>query len=237
MRLAHGRRRRRPSSWRSPPSSCPASAADSRTAPSDVSSCSSIMQAGMSHGHVLARRASTAAFSNARSDSSWRVLVRRALMSFFSVGQRVKFGNVLCKLVVQLGLDGLLDLVDLALEGRGLAGQLLGVVVLGERDLDGLLVAGLRADELILEAGDERAGAEVEVVLLRLAALKRLAVDKALEVDDNGVAVLCFALDGLDAGSCARPYGSARRRRRPYRRTRPSSATSMPLYSPRVTSG
>ena len=90
--------------------------------------------------------------------------------------------------------------MDLALEGRGLAGQLLGVVVLGERNLDGLLVAGLRADELILEAGDERAGAEVEVVLLRLAALKRLAVDKALEVDGDGVAVLRFALDGLDAG-------------------------------------
>ena len=114
-------------------------------------------------------------------------------------GQRVEFGDVLGKLVVELGLDGLLDLVDLALEGGFLTGKLLGVV-LGEGHDDILLVACLEADELILEAGDERAGAERQGIALGLAAVKRLAVYEALKIQNDGVAGLGFAVDRFDAG-------------------------------------
>ena len=113
--------------------------------------------------------------------------------------QRIELGNVLCELVVELGLDGLLDLVHLALEDGGLACKLLGAVVLGERDVHIALLTGDCADQRIFKAGDERAGAEREGVVLCLAALEGLIVHKALEVDDDGVAVGCCAVDGLDA--------------------------------------
>ena len=89
--------------------------------------------------------------------------------------------------------------MDLALEGGFLTGKPLGVV-LGEGHDDILLVACLEADKLILEAGDERAGAERQGVALGLAAVKRLAVHKALKVQNDGVAGLGFAVDRFDAG-------------------------------------
>ena len=89
--------------------------------------------------------------------------------------------------------------MDLALEGGFLTGKLLGVV-LGEGYDDILLVACLEADELILEAGDERAGAERQGIALGLAAVEGLAVDKAFKVQNDGVAGLGFAVNGLDAG-------------------------------------
>ena len=63
-------------------------------------------------------------------------------------------------------------------------------VVLGEGDVDVLLLAGLHADDLILEAGDKAAGAELEVEVLTLAALEGNAVVEALKVDVGGVALL-----------------------------------------------
>jgi hypothetical protein len=77
-------------------------------------------------------------------------------------------------------------------------------VLLGEGDLDDLLVAGLGADELLLEALDELAGAELEQVVAALAAgevvaFAVLALDRALEVDHDEVAVLGRLLDGLQA--------------------------------------
>ena len=110
-------------------------------------------------------------------------------------------GYVLCKLVVQLGYQGLLDLVYL--EGSGLAGQLLGAVVSGEGNLNVLLVAGSHANHLLLEAGDEGAGAQTQRVVLALAAVECYAVHVAVEVDDHGVAVLCSTLHGGDAGVAA----------------------------------
>ena len=70
-----------------------------------------------------------------------------------------------------------------------------GGVFLGERDLDDLLVAGLQADELLLEAPDELTGAQLEQMVAALAAgevvaLTALALDGALEVDDDEVAAL-----------------------------------------------
>ena len=74
-------------------------------------------------------------------------------------------------------------------EGRLLAGEVLGAVALGEGDLDLRLVAGLHADELLLEAGDEAARAEHQREVLGGAALEGLAVDLAVEVDHHLVAV------------------------------------------------
>ena len=55
------------------------------------------------------------------------------------------------------------------------------------------------AGELLLEAGDEPAGAELEQLVAALAALERLAVDRALVVHDDEVAVLGGALEGVQA--------------------------------------
>ena len=86
--------------------------------------------------------------------------------------------------------------MDLDLEHHGGAGQILGVIVLGEGDVHVLLVAGLGANQLILKAGDKGAGAQLQAVALGLAAVKGNAVLEALEVDDHGVAVLSLTLHG-----------------------------------------
>ena len=80
-----------------------------------------------------------------------------------------------------------------------LAGQIL-VIILGEGDVEILLFAGLHADDLILKAGDEAAGTELELVVLALAALERLAIVEAFEVDDGDVALLGLAVNRDKAG-------------------------------------
>ena len=75
------------------------------------------------------------------------------------------------------------------MEDHGLAGQL-GGVILGEGDVDVLLLAGLHADDLVLKAGHEAAGAQLQVVALALAAVKGHATREALKVDVGGVALL-----------------------------------------------
>ena len=70
-------------------------------------------------------------------------------------------------------------------------------VILGEGQLDGLLVARLHADELLLEARDELLGAEHQVGVARRAALEGLAVDLADEVDGHPVAFLGGPVLGL----------------------------------------
>ena len=77
--------------------------------------------------------------------------------------------------------------------------KILGVV-LGEGDVDVLLLTGLHADDLILKAGNEAARADLQLVVLALAALEGNAVVKALEVDDGGIALLDLAVDGNEAG-------------------------------------
>ena len=79
------------------------------------------------------------------------------------------------------------------MEHNGLAGQL-GRVVLGEGDINILLLAGLHADQLILEAGNKAAGTDLQIKGIALAALESNAVVKALKVDVGGVALLDGAL-------------------------------------------
>ena len=86
--------------------------------------------------------------------------------------------------------------MQLDLEGCILASQLGSAVFLGELDIDVELFASGMANNLILETGDEGAGAQNQRVMLCLAALKSLAINKALKVDINGITVLSSALTG-----------------------------------------
>ena len=93
----------------------------------------------------------------------------------------------------------MLDLLDGELELRRLAGDVLGGVVVGERRVDGLLLARGDADEALLEARDQAAGADLDELVAALAALEGLAVDRADEVEDHEVAVGGRAVDDLQA--------------------------------------
>ena len=79
------------------------------------------------------------------------------------------------------------------MEHNRLAGKL-GRIVLGEGNVNVLLLAHLHADELLLKAGNEAAGADLQVKILALAAVEGHAVVKALKVDVGGVALLYGAL-------------------------------------------
>lgn len=82
-----------------------------------------------------------------------------------------------------------LDLVDLDLEHRRLALQVLGLVVGREGHVQAALFAGLGAHQLVFEAGDHALGADHEAETLGGTALKGLAVDRAVEVQVQAVAV------------------------------------------------
>ena len=108
--------------------------------------------------------------------------------------------TILCQLVVQSGQLLVLDLVQLDLEDSFLASQLSSLILGGEGHVDVELLASGVADDLILEAGDEGAAAQGQAVVLSLAALECNAIDEALEVDIDDVAVLSSALTGQLTG-------------------------------------
>ena len=106
------------------------------------------------------------------------------------------------ELVVDLGLRGRLDRGRRGLELGRLAGELLAHVVLRERHLQRAGLAGADADQLLLEARDELAGADHDLDALAGAALERLAVDAAVEIDGDAIAGLglgALALRGIAA--------------------------------------
>src|SRR3546814_2242098 len=74
-------------------------------------------------------------------------------------------------------------------EFGGLALQIFDRIFVGESDLQHLLVAGLDADELVFEAGDQLARTDFDRHILTRAAVKGDAVDAAGEVDDDLVAL------------------------------------------------
>ena len=91
--------------------------------------------------------------------------------------------------------------MELNLEHGGLALELLGVVVLGERDIHVELVADAVAHNLILKAGNKLAGAQGQLVIVGFAAVKLFAVHIAVEINGDDVAVLSSAaLHCDDAG-------------------------------------
>ena len=89
--------------------------------------------------------------------------------------ERVVTAGLEGELVVELGQALLLDLLDLDREGGLLPSKVLSLVLLREGHLDLALLAALGAAELLFEAGDQAARAELEQVSPRLAALERLA--------------------------------------------------------------
>ena len=125
------------------------------------------------------------------------------------------------ELVVELGQLLGLDLLDRDGELGLLAGQLLGAVVVGERDLDRALLAGDRARELLLEARDEPARAELDHLVAALAAGEGDAVERAQVVHHHEVALGGGALDRLQpAGALAQALDLGGRRPRRRRRAR-----------------
>ena len=85
-----------------------------------------------------------------------------------------------------------------------------------------------RALELLLEAGHEPAGAELDHLVAPLAAGERHAVERAREVHHDEVAALGLALDGLELGRALAQAG------RPPRPTASSetSASRLPTSRP-----
>ena len=80
-----------------------------------------------------------------------------------------------------------MQLLHLDIEDGVLAGQLLARIVGREGDLDLALVAGLGADQLILESRDQHAGAKAQMMAFGLAAGEFLAVDAAGEIDHQDI--------------------------------------------------
>ena len=115
-------------------------------------------------------------------------------MSARSASSGVELGGLEREVVVELGQSLLAHLAHLDLELRVLAGEVLGAVLLGEGDLDLALVAGAGAGEAFLEALDEASRAELDELVAALAALEELAVDRALVVHQDEVALAGLAL-------------------------------------------
>ena len=90
--------------------------------------------------------------------------------------------------------------MQLDLKDSSLASQLSSLILLGEGDVHVELLTGGVANDLILEAGDEGAAAQGQVVVLSLAALKSDTVHKALEVDISDIAILSSTLTGQLTG-------------------------------------
>ena len=74
------------------------------------------------------------------------------------------------------------------------------MIVLGEGQINGLLLPGLHADHLLLEAGNEGVGAQRQLIALGRAALEGHAVLDALIVHDHAVAHLGGPVHRLQLG-------------------------------------
>src|SRR3569623_1901140 len=107
-------------------------------------------------------------------------------LQLLEVGQAQRGRQVVVDLALARGLHRLDDEV----EGRRLARQFLGLVILREGDVDLLLVAGLHADHLVLETRDQATRADLDRHVGAGATIERHAVDLADEVHHDEVAGL-----------------------------------------------
>jgi len=113
----------------------------------------------------------------------------------------VEFADVLGKIIVQLGHLVLFDLMQLHLKNSVFAGKLFRLIILRELDVDFERVLGLVADDLILKARNELAGAERQAVIFALAAFKRFAVHKAFKIHHGDVVFFgCAVFHGDHTG-------------------------------------
>ena len=113
--------------------------------------------------------------------------------------QSIELGDILGKLIVHHRSLGFLDLVDLNLEHDGLAGKL-RAVVLGEGHVQILLITGLESDHALFKAGNKGVRSQLQSIVLPLAAFKGHSVVKALEINENSVALFGLALHVHQAG-------------------------------------
>ncbi len=112
------------------------------------------------------------------------------------------------KVVVELRKFLELDLLDGDLKRSVTSSELLAAVIAGERERDGARLARGRAQQPLLEPGDQVPGAELHQLIAALAARERLpawlaalevlARERADVVDDNEVAGSGGALRGLE---------------------------------------
>ncbi len=119
----------------------------------------------------------------------------RSWMSARSSTERVELADRGRELVVELRQHPLLHVLHGDVERGRLAGDARVLVIRGQRQIDVALVARLHADQALLELGRQPAGAELDAVVGAGAVVERLAVDRALEVDDEEVALRRAALD------------------------------------------
>ena len=103
--------------------------------------------------------------------------------------KRIKFAHRFSKLVIDFRQFLALDAVDLAMENRRLACEILRLIVFGERHIDILFLTRMDTNELILEARDEIAGADLQRIVLAFAAGKRDTIHFALEIERREVAL------------------------------------------------
>ena len=92
------------------------------------------------------------------------------------------------QILVDLALAGGLHRLDRQVERRRLPLQRIDIVIRRERHLDGLFLAGLHADQLILEPGDQAARSDLHRHVLAGAAVERRAIDLADEIHHHQVA-------------------------------------------------
>ena len=104
--------------------------------------------------------------------------------------------ELLGKLVVDSGRHRFADFVDGNVEHRFLAGEARRPIVFGEVHHDLLGLSGSDVDQLVLETGNETAGAQLELVALGLAAGELLSVHAPDEIDDDDIARFRFTVVG-----------------------------------------
>ncbi len=125
--------------------------------------------------------------------------------------ERIELADVGGEGVIQLGHDLGLDLLHVDLEGGRLAGELLGLIVVGEGDVEHDLFAALRPDQGLFETGDEIAAADLEHLIGALSALDERAVLRAFEVHEHEVIGLHGAvLDRFELGEPLLQHGQLR---------------------------
>ncbi len=151
--------------------------------------------------------------------------------------ERVELGGLGGEVVVELGQDFLPHLLDLDLEDRVFAGQVLGLVVVGEGDLDLALLAGLGAGQLLLEALDQLARSRAPAGSRRPCRPRRRC--RRAGPRSRSAASRPRRPRARPAPAGRSPRGSARPRCRRSRRAPRVSAlpTSRPLYSPSLAGG
>ncbi len=116
------------------------------------------------------------------------------------LGQGVKLGDVLGKLIVQFGYLALLHGVNPGLEDGILPGHVLIPVVLGEGDVNLPILIRLCPHQLLLKAGDLPAGAQHHLDVLGAAPFEGLAVHQAGVVQHHHIPHGRLPVHGKGAG-------------------------------------